>query len=83
MLAATTRPDSSATDVLPTLAGTVAGGIALYYLVRAAHAVTASEVPAVAGRAGRTRAAGIPAQPAPGRRPGAGQAGAAGPPGQA
>ena len=30
VLAATTRPDSSATDVLPTLAGTVAGGIALY-----------------------------------------------------
>ncbi len=70
VLAATTRPDSSVTDVLPTLAGTVAGGIALYYLVRAAHAVTASEVPAVAGRPGAPGRPGSRLSP----RPGGGQA---------
>jgi DMSO/TMAO reductase YedYZ molybdopterin-dependent catalytic subunit len=62
LLAATTRPDSTATDVLPTLAGTLAGGVALFYLVRAAGTATPSQPPAVAGRPGSGR-------------PGSGQAG--------
>lgn len=56
LLAATTRPDSTATDVLPTLAGTLVGGVALYFLVRAAGPGTASRAPAVAGRPGSGRA---------------------------
>jgi DMSO/TMAO reductase YedYZ molybdopterin-dependent catalytic subunit len=59
LLAATTRPDSTATDVLPTLAGTLAGAVALYYLVRAAGTATASQAPAT----------GRPSRP-PGARPG-------------
>src|ERR1022692_4357232 len=55
LLAATTRPDSTATDVLPTLAGTLAGGVALFYLVRAAGTATPSQPPAVAGRPGSGR----------------------------
>ena len=55
LLAATTRPDSTATDILPTLAGTLAGGVALYYLVRAAGTGMASQAPAVAGRPGSGR----------------------------
>ncbi len=43
LIAATTRPDSSVTDVLPTLAGAAAGAVALYYLVRAARPATATQ----------------------------------------
>ena len=65
LVAATTRPDSSAADVLPTLFGAAAGAIALYYLVRAAGPVTATQQ--AAGRAparpGQPAAAGAPAGP--------------------
>jgi DMSO/TMAO reductase YedYZ molybdopterin-dependent catalytic subunit len=56
LLAATTRPDSTVADVLPTLAGTFVGGVALYFLVRAAGPGAASQAPAVAGRPGSGRA---------------------------
>jgi DMSO/TMAO reductase YedYZ molybdopterin-dependent catalytic subunit len=55
LLAATTRPDSTAADVLPTLAGTLAGGVALFYLVRAAGTAAPGQAPAVAGRPGSGR----------------------------
>jgi DMSO/TMAO reductase YedYZ molybdopterin-dependent catalytic subunit len=61
LIAALTRPDSSVADVLPTLAGTAAGAMALYCLVRAARPVTVGQQAAV-------RAPGRPAQAAPERR---------------
>ena len=51
LIAATTRPDSTAADVLPTLAGTLTGAIALYYLVRAAGGATTRQ-PRARPRAG-------------------------------
>ena len=66
LLAAITRPDSTVKDIVPTLAGTLAGGVALFYLVRAAGTATASQAPAVAGRPG-SRPPG-PQPPGPGPR---------------
>jgi DMSO/TMAO reductase YedYZ molybdopterin-dependent catalytic subunit len=69
LLAATTRPDSTVTDVLPTLAGTLVGAVALYYLVRAVGPATASQAPAAAGRPGSGRpGSGRPRPGPPGRR---------------
>jgi len=71
LIAATTRPDSSAADVLPTLAGAAAGAIALYYLARAARLaqavgpVTATQQAAAGAPAGpgQPATAGAPAGP--------------------
>jgi DMSO/TMAO reductase YedYZ molybdopterin-dependent catalytic subunit len=52
LIAATTRPDSTAADVLPTLAGTLTGAIALYYLVRAAGGGTPPGPPSRSSRPG-------------------------------
>jgi DMSO/TMAO reductase YedYZ molybdopterin-dependent catalytic subunit len=64
LIAATTRPDSSVADVLPTLVGTAAGAVALYYLVRAAGPAKTSRPQAA------VRAPGRPARPGPPQPPG-------------
>ena len=52
LLAALTRPDAAAADVLPTLVGAAAGAIALVHLVRAAKPSAAASAPRAPTAAG-------------------------------
>jgi DMSO/TMAO reductase YedYZ molybdopterin-dependent catalytic subunit len=85
LIAAVTRPDFTVADAAPTLAGAVVGGVALYYLVRAARPGATSQAPVAPGRPGPAQAgttdaprrAGPPAGPragGSGRRAGGGAA---------
>jgi hypothetical protein len=80
LIAVMTRPGSSFADVLPTLAATAAGAVALYYLVRAAGTVTARRGQAAVrtpARPARAATATAPAGAGSGSRtPGAAEPGA-------
>ena len=64
LIAVMTRPGSSFADVLPTLAATAAGAVALYYLVRAAGTVTARQGQAAVRAPARPAQAATTAAPA-------------------